>query len=178
MLWLGAYTPDDDPLIALAAFEAFRLAHPDARLAMAGRPGPLEDDVRAAVHRSLVLQLATRILVPTPPEVLRDYLHASHVVLCTHRAHGGPDLREAMAAGLIPVTPSHHAVQDVPAGLGATWTSSDARDCAAALDRAWAQGGETACEAMRAHVAGVDSWRPFVDGLLGIVDAAAQPRLR
>lgn len=178
VLWLGAYTPDDDPAIALAAFEAFRLTHPDARLAMAGQPGPLEDDVRAAVHRSLVLQLATRILAPTPQEAMRDYLHAAHIVLCTHRANGGPDLREALAAGLIPVTPSHQAVLDVPAGIGATWTAGDARDCAAALARAWASGGEAACEAVRAHVGAADAWRGFSDGLLDIVDSAMHQRSR
>lgn len=170
VLWLGAYTADDDPLTALAAFETFRLAHPDARLAMAGWPGPLEDEVRATVHRSLVLQLSVRILPPAPAEAQRDYISASHIRLSTRRMDDTAEWREGMAAGMLPVAPA------IPLGLpaivaaGAGWTAGDARDCALALARAWANGGEAACEAVRAQAARVDGWAPFAEALLRVVD--------
>ena len=170
VLWLGAYTADDNPLAALAAFETFRLAHPDARLAMAGWPGPLEDEVRAAVHRSLVLQLSVRILPVATAEAPRDYLGASHILLCTRHWHDTAEWREAMAAGLLPVVPTIPIGVPASSGAAAGWTVGDAAGGARALARAWANGGEAACEAARAQAARVDGWTPFAEAVLRLVD--------
>ena len=178
VLWLGAYTADDNPLAALAAFETFRLTHPDARLAMAGWPGPLEDEVRAAVHRSLVLQLSVRILPAAPAAGRRDYFGASHILLSTRRGGDAAEWREAMAAGLLPVVPATPPGVPACGGVDAGWTVGDARDGALALARAWASGGEAACEAVRAQAARVDGWAPFAEALLAVVDASAAPRSR
>lgn len=177
VLWIGRLVPGKDPATALAAFESFRVAHPEARLAMIFQGGTLEDDVRGIVHRSLPLQLSVRLLGAVPHAAIGDYLGAADLFLSASRHEGsGYALLEAVACGVTPVVtdiPPHLAITG---GTGESWPVGDARAGAAALTRAWSGDRAAAAAAVRARFDAALSWRALARRTLAAYTALVDAR--
>lgn len=159
VLWIGRLVPGKDPATALAGFESFRVAHPEARLAMIFQGGTLEDDVRGIVHRSLLLQLSVRLLGAVPHDTIGDYLGAADLFLsASHHEGSGYALLEAMACGITPVVTDIAPHVAITGGVGASFAVGDARACAAALTAAWSADRVAASASVRARFDAALSW--------------------
>ncbi|MFN7977471.1 MAG: glycosyltransferase family 4 protein [Vicinamibacterales bacterium] len=176
VLWIGRLVPGKDPATALAGFESFRVAHPDARLAMIFQGGTLEDDVRGIVHRSLLLQLSVRLLGAVPHDEIGDYLGAADLFLsASHHEGSGYALLEAMACGITPVVTDIAPHAAITGGVGASFSVGDTRGCADALARAWSADRAAAAAAVKARFDEALSWRALAGRTLAayadLVDA-------
>lgn len=159
VLWIGRLVPGKDPATALAGFEAFRVRHPDAHLAMVFHDGTLEDEVRDIVYRSLPLRLSVRLLGAVPHETIGDYLGAADLFLsASHHEGSGYALLEAMACGVTPVVTDIAPHLAITGGTGASWAVGDARACADALTRAWTGDRAATAAAVRARFDDALSW--------------------
>lgn len=176
VLWIGRLIDGKDPRTALAGFESFRMAHPDARLAMVFQGGPLEDEVRSIVHRSLLLQLSVRLVGSVPHDAIGDYLGAADLFLSASHSEGsGYALLEAMACGITPVVTSIAPHLAITGGTGASWPAGDGRACADALTAAWTGDRAAAAAAVRRRFADALSWHALARRTLaayaGLIDA-------
>lgn len=179
VLWIGRLVPGKDPQTALAGFEQFRLAYPDARMALLFQGGSLERDVHAVVQRSLVLLPAVRLVGAVPHEAVADYLGAADLFLsASHNEGSGYALLEAMACGVIPVVTGIAPHLAITGGTGESWTVGDAGSCAQALTRAWTGDRKTATAAVRARFAGALSWPALAQRTLAAYGDLVETRRR